>query len=174
MNLNKFIPFFIFCGIAIALYVGLSLNPSKIPSELIDDPMPEFSLNEPGGETLSYSSVDLAAEDEVILVNFYASWCAPCYVEHPFLMELEDRGYKIYGVNYKDKPRNNAKFLEEQGNPYHKIAADNDGRVAINWGVSGFPETFIIKNGVIRYKHAGPIHGAELEDKIIPILESVR
>ncbi len=95
MTTNKFIPLIIFCSISVALYVGLSLNPNKIPSELIDDPIPGLSLPVPGAEEISYTSNDLAAEDDVILLNFYASWCAPCYVEHPFLMELDGRGYKF-------------------------------------------------------------------------------
>ena len=171
--MNKFIPLAIFCVISFALYVGLSLNPSNIPSELINEPMPEFSLSVVGGEEVSFSSADLAAEDGVILVNFFASWCVPCYVEHPFLMQLKARGYKIYGINYKDKARAANRFIEEQGNPYYKIAADEDGRVAIDFGVYGVPETYVIKNGIIRYKHGGPILEMEFEDKIMPIIESL-
>ncbi len=173
MSLNRFIPLAVFCVIAIALYVGLSLNPSNIPSELINDPTPEFSLPVVGGEEVSFSSIDLAAEDGVVIVNFFASWCAPCYVEHPFLMKLKERGYKIYGVAYKDKARDTNRFIAQQGNPYYKIAADEDGRVAIDWGVYGVPETYFIKNGIIRYKHASPILEMEFEDKIVPILEGV-
>lgn len=173
MRLYKFIPFLIFCVISTGLYIGLNLNPSNIPSALINEPVPEFSLPVVGGEEVSFTSEDLNSSDEVILLNFFASWCAPCYVEHPFLMELKSRGYKIYGVSYKDKARDTNRFIEEQGNPYFKIAADVDGRVAINWGVYGVPETYIIKNGVIRYKHAGPIHEMEFKDKIVPIIESV-
>lgn len=163
----------VFCVIALALFTGLYLNPSNIPSELINDSVPEFSLPVVGGEDPGFSSVDLAANDEVILLNFFASWCAPCYVEHPFLMDLKARGYKIYGVSYKDKARDTNRFIQEQGNPYYQIAADEDGRVAIDFGVYGFPETYVIKNGIIRYKHVGPIHEMEFEDKIIPIIESV-
>lgn len=171
--MNKFIPFVVFCVISSALYFGLSLNPANIPSELINDPVPEFVLPAVGGELPGFSSTDLAAEDDVILVNFFASWCGPCYIEHPFLMELKSRGYKIYGVSYKDKARDTNRFIEEQGNPYYKIAADEEGRVAIDFGFYGAPETYVIKNGIIRYKHVGPIHVTEFEDKIIPIIESV-
>ncbi len=173
MRLNMFIPFAIFCLLSAALFVGLNLNPGNIPSALINDPVPEFSLPIVGGEEIGFSSNDLGAEDEVILVNFFASWCAPCYVEHPFLMKLKERGYKIYGVSYKDKARDTNGFIERQGNPYYKIAADEMGRVSIDWGVYGVPETYIIKNGIIMYKHAGPIHEMEFEDKIIPIIESI-
>ncbi|HPF47052.1 MAG: DsbE family thiol:disulfide interchange protein [Alphaproteobacteria bacterium] len=171
--MNKFIPLAIFCAIAIALYVGLSLNPSNIPSVLINDPVPEFALPAVGGEEGGFSSADLAAEDGVVLVNFFASWCMPCYVEHPFLMELKKRGYKIYGVAYKDKSWDTNGFIKERGNPYYKLAADNKGRVAIDFGVYGVPETYVIKNGIIRYKHAGPIQEMDFEDKVIPIIESV-
>lgn len=162
----------IFCVISLALFIGLGLNPGNIPSELINDPVPEFSLPVVGGEAPGFSSADLAANDDVILVNFFASWCAPCYVEHPFLMELKSRGYKIYGVSYKDKARDTNRFIQEQGNPYYEIAADEDGRVAIDFGVYGVPETYVIKNGVILYKHSSPILEMEFEDKIIPIIES--
>lgn len=172
--MNKFVPFAIFCVISLALYVGLSLNPSKIPSEFIDDPVPEFELPEVGSEDPGFSSTVLAAEEGVILVNFFASWCPPCYVEHPFLMDLEERGYKIYGIAYKDKPRDTVRFLQEQGDPYYRVAADNDGRVAIDFGVYGYPETFVIKDGIIKYKHTGPILEMQYEDEFIPILESLK
>lgn len=171
--MNKFIPLVVFCAISIALYVGLSLNPSKIPSELINDPVPEFALPEIGSEDPGFSSSILAAEEDVIIVNFFASWCPPCYVEHPFLMELKNRGYKIYGIAYKDKARDTNRFLEEQGNPYFKVAADEEGRVGIDFGVYGMPETYVIQNGIIRYKHVGPILEMQFEDEFIPVLESI-
>lgn len=173
MKLKAFFPFLIFCAISIALYVGLSLDPGEIPSEFIGDPIPEFSLPVVGGEEVGLTTTDLKNEEDVVLLNFFASWCAPCYVEHPFLMELQNRGYKIYGVAYKDKAHATNRFLKEQGNPYFDTVADNDGRVAIEWGVYGFPETFIIKDGVIRHKHAGPIMEMQFEDELMPILESI-
>lgn len=173
MQFKRFIPLIIFCVLSIALFVGLSLNPADIPSALINQPVPEFTLPAVGGEEGGVSSTDLGDEDEVILVNFFASWCAPCYIEHPFLMTLKERGYKIYGVAYKDKARNTNRFIAEQGNPYYKIAADEIGRVSIDWGVYGVPETYIIKNGIIRYKHSGPILEMEFEDKIMPIIENI-
>ena len=169
--MKKFIPFAIFCFISLALFTGLSLNPGNIPSELINDPIPEFSLPIVGGESLGFSSTDVKAEEEVIIINFFASWCAPCYVEHPFLMEHKNQGYKIYGISYKDKARDTNRFIKEQGNPYYKIAADEDGRVAINFGVYGVPETYVIQDGIIRYKHAGPIHEMDFEDKFLPIIK---
>ncbi|MDG1995001.1 MAG: DsbE family thiol:disulfide interchange protein [Emcibacteraceae bacterium] len=173
MKLKTFIPLLIFCAIALSLFVGLRLNPGKIPSELINAPIPEFAMPKVGIEEPGFSSADLAAEEGVVIVNFFASWCAPCYIEHPFLMELKRRGYKIYGVSYKDKARDTKRFIEEQGDPYYKIAADIEGRVAIEFGVYGVPETYIIKDGLIRYKHAGPIHEMEFEDKLVPIIKSI-
>ena len=173
MSLNRFIPLMIFCVLSFALYVGLNLNPSDIPSALINDSIPEFDLPVVGGEEASFSSVDLTKEEGIILVNFFASWCVPCYVEQPFLMKLKERGYKIYGISYKDKARDTNKFLSKEGNPYYKVAADEKGRVGIDWGVYGFPETYIIKDGIIRYKHAGPILEMEFEDNFMPIIESI-
>jgi cytochrome c biogenesis protein CcmG, thiol:disulfide interchange protein DsbE len=173
MNLKTFIPFAIFCVISLALFVGLTLNPSKIPSELINEPIPEFAMPKVGIEELGFTSADIAAEEGVVIVNFFASWCAPCYIEHPFLMDLKDRGYKIYGVSYKDKARDTNRFIKEQGNPYYQIASDLDGRVAIEFGVYGVPETYVIKNGIIRYKHSGPIHEMEFENKVFPIIKSI-
>lgn len=171
--MKKFIPLLIFCVISASLYAGLYLNPGNIPSALINDPVPQFSLPVVGGEEVGFTSTELAEQDEVVLVNFFASWCAPCYVEHPFLMDLKERGYKIYGIAHKDKARNTNTFINEQGNPYYKIAADEVGRVSIDFGVYGVPETYVIKNGIIRYKHSGAIHEMEFEDKIIPIIESI-
>jgi len=173
MSLNRYIPLAIFCVLSIALFVGLNLNPANIPSALISEPVPEFSLPVVGGEEIAFSSTDLINEDEVVFVNFFASWCAPCYIEHPFLMKLKERGYKIYGVAYKDKARDTNRFISERGHPYYKIAADEKGRVSIDWGVYGVPETYIIRNGIIEYKHSGPIHEMEFEDKILPIIESI-
>ena len=173
MKLNKFMPFILFALLSVALAVGLNLNPGNIPSALIDQQIPDFSLPEIGSEEVGFSSADLTAEDEVIIVNFFASWCVPCHVEHPALMKLKERGYKIYGISYKDKARDSFGFLNKLGNPYYKTAADQPGRVSIDWGVYGVPETYIIKDGVIKYKHAGPIQVMDFENIIIPIIESL-
>ncbi|MDA0707600.1 MAG: DsbE family thiol:disulfide interchange protein [Proteobacteria bacterium] len=173
MKLSKFMPLIIFFILSVALAVGLTLNPSNIPSALIDQKIPEFSLPAIGSAEVGFTSDDLKGENEVILVNFFASWCVPCHVEHPYLMMLKERGYKIYGVDYKDKARDALGFLDKLGNPYFKTAADQVGRVSIDWGVGGFPETFIIQNGIIKYKHAGPIQVQDFESIILPVIESL-
>ncbi|WP_321395306.1 DsbE family thiol:disulfide interchange protein [Emcibacter sp.] len=175
MRFKAILPLAIFVALAIALGVGLTLNPREIPSALIDKPVPEFSLPNLTGNDDGIAAADLAAEDDIILVNFFASWCGPCRVEHPQLERLaSEYGIKIYGVAYKDRPENSLSFLENLGNPYVKTAADVTGRVGIDWGVYGIPETFIIKNGRIMHKHVGPIHEWDVEDKIIPALKQIK
>ena len=176
MQLKAILPLAIFALLAIALGVGLTLNPRDIPSALIDHPVPEFSLPNLEGNDDGFAAADLiAAGDEVVLVNFFASWCAPCRIEHPQLEKLaSDYGIKIYGIAYKDKPENSRSFLNNLGNPYARVAADFNGRVGIDWGVYGVPETYFIKNGRIVHKHLGPIHEMDIEDKIIPVLKQIQ
>lgn len=169
------LPLVIFAVGAGFLYWGLNpdRNPSAIPSVLIDEPAPSFALPPiEGSNWPDLSSADLG-KGEVTLVNVFASWCLPCRAEHPLLMDLaEERGVKIVGINYKDAPDDAAAWLEELGNPYAAIGADREGRAGIDWGISGVPETFVVDaEGVIRYRHVGPIHAVELEELILPILE---
>jgi len=111
----------------------------------------------------------------VTLVNYWASWCAPCRVEHPNLEELAESGITIYGVNYKDKPGNALGFLEELGNPYAAMGADAQGRMALDWGVYGVPETYVIDgDGQIVLRFAGPITDRVMEKTILPAIEKAR
>ena len=145
-------------------------NIAEIPSALIDKPAPMLDLPPIEGRTDGLASTQLAGE--VSLVNVFASWCPPCRSEHPLLMDLAREGVAIYGINYKDKPEDALRFLTELGNPYRAIGTDTTGRAVIDWGVYGYPETFVIdKGGRIRYKHIGPITPHDLEAKIRPILE---
>ena len=109
-------------------------------------------------------------------MNVFASWCYPCRVEHPFLMDLSrERSAPIYAINYKDKPSDALKWLTEAGNPYVAIGADEDGRVSIDWGISGVPETLVIdRGGVIRYRHVGPLSTSVLEETVLPLIKSLR
>ncbi len=145
-------------------------NISDIPSALIDKPAPEFSLPPIEGRNDGFATSDLAGK--VSLVNVFASWCLPCRVEHPILMRLAREGVPIYGINYKDKPEDALRFLADLGNPYSRIGVDSTGRTSIDWGVYGYPETFVVdRTGRIRYKHIGPIMPHDLDNTIRPILE---
>lgn len=145
----------------------------QIPSALIDKPMPAFALPPIEGRGDGLSTDDL--KGRVALINVFASWCPPCRVEHPLLMRLAREGYGVYGINYKDKASDALAFLAKLGDPYRRIGADRDGRAAIEWGVYGYPESFIVdRGGRIRYKHIGPIMPRDLEDRILPILERLK
>ena len=165
------IPLAAFVAVAIWFAFGLTRDPSKVPSALLDRPIPEFALPAVPG----ISAPGLAAETirgKVAMVNVFASWCVPCKVEHPILMRLAaEKRVPIYGINWKDKGADAARWLGELGNPYAAIGHDESGRVGIEWGVYGAPETFIIdREGRVRYKYVGPITPAVLQETILPLI----
>jgi cytochrome c biogenesis protein CcmG/thiol:disulfide interchange protein DsbE len=164
----------VFAAIGVLLAVGLERDPKLIPSPLVGKPVPEFGLPPVKGRTLGLSSTDL--KGEVSLVNVFASWCVACRDEHPLLMELKARNaVPIHGLNYKDAPDDAARWLDALGDPYARTGADRDGRVAIEWGVYGVPETFVIdREGQIAYKHIGPINPDVLQRKMLPLVEELR
>ena len=142
-------------------YKGLKIDPSIVPSNLIDEQTPNFQLKKVGNYPL-FDSKDLLKK-EIKIVNFFATWCGPCKIEHPQLMELSS-SFRIYGIAKKDNPKNITKWLQSYGNPFDKIGLDNDGISSIEWGVYGLPETFLInKDNKILYKHIGPIMKNDLE-----------
>lgn len=168
-------PLLVVVALAAVFYALLmdDKDPSEIPSALIDRPVPAFTL--PGlGSSPGLSSGDL--KGEVTLVNVFASWCVPCRAEHPVLTELaKEKRVRLVGINYKDKPEAALKWLDDLGNPYERIGADAQGRVAIEWGVYGVPETFVVdRQGVIRYKHVGPVTPEILSKTLLPIIEALR
>jgi cytochrome c biogenesis protein CcmG/thiol:disulfide interchange protein DsbE len=171
------LPSAIFLGVmAFSLWGLLSdRDPSAVPSNLIDKPVPAFDL--PGVEGLETPGLSsaLLADGKVKLINVFASWCVPCRAEHPVIEKLaKEHGVTVYGLNYKDKPEDARLWLAELGNPYARIGADRKGRTAIDFGVSGVPETYLIDGeGVIRYQYIGPIVPLDLEEKILPILEEI-
>jgi cytochrome c biogenesis protein CcmG, thiol:disulfide interchange protein DsbE len=167
------LPVLIFVGVGIGLAVGLTRDPSTLPSPLIDKPVPTFELPPLAGrDGPGFSSADL--EGRVSLVNVFASWCVPCRVEHPLLMALAEDGVAIYGIDYKDPAEKAAGWLAELGDPYQAIGADQDGRVAIDWGVYGVPETFVVdREGRIRHRHVGPLQPRDIEETIRPLLEDL-
>ena len=144
-----------------------------LPSTMIGREAPAMTLT-PLSDLPLTTAADLSAPG-LKLVNFWASWCAPCRVEHPFLMELADEGLPIHGINYKDRPDQALGFMGELGNPYATIGADNQGRTALEWGVYGVPETYLIDGeGRILLRHAGPITRQEYERVLRPAIDKAR
>jgi cytochrome c biogenesis protein CcmG/thiol:disulfide interchange protein DsbE len=160
--------------LVVFLAIGLKLNPREVPSPLIDKPAPAFQLARLDDPAQSVRLEDLRGQ--VWLLNVWASWCVACLQEHPLLVEFSRSGsVPIYGLNYKDKPDAAAAWLGKHGNPYTLSIVDADGRVGIDYGVYGVPETFVIdKQGVIRYKHIGPVTPEVLNDKIIPLVRALQ
>ncbi len=168
------VPLALFAGIAAVLAVGLTLNPREIPSPLIGKAVPRFELPPVRGRTLGLASADL--KGEVSIVNVFASWCVSCKEEHPVFMQMKREGLlPIHGLNYKDRPEDAEKWLGEMGDPYTRTGADIDGRVAIDWGVYGVPETFLIdREGRIAYKHIGAVTPKLLDETLRPMIARLR
>ena len=168
------VPLAVFAAIAVLLAVGLTLNPREIPSPLIGKAVPQFELPPVRGRTLGLATADL--EGEVSIVNVFASWCVSCKEEHPVFMQMQrERLVPIHGLNYKDRPEDAEKWLDDMGDPYTRTGADIDGRVAIEWGVYGVPETFVIdRQGRIAYKHIGPVTPKLLDETLRPLIARLR
>jgi len=175
-DLRRFIPLLVVVAIfAVFLsMMGGNRNPKEIKSVLIGKPVPVFSLPALAAGDNPVTEADLKT-GKPILVNFFASWCVPCRAEHANLMYLaEEKGLKIVGIAYKDEPERSLAFLENLGTPFVLTAQDREGRVAIDWGVTGVPETFLIDgDGTVRYRHWGPIVGDSLEKRLMPQLREL-
>lgn len=168
------IPLVVFVVIAGFLYAGLSRDPKYVPSPLIDKSAPAFSL-----PTLNDPQVNFTPDQmigKVWLFNIWATWCASCRVEHPLLVDLARSGtVDIIGLNYKDEDAKAVEWLQQLGNPYVTTAVDKDGRIGIDWGFYGAPETFVIdKQGIVRHKHVGPISPDDLTNTILPMVAELR
>jgi cytochrome c biogenesis protein CcmG/thiol:disulfide interchange protein DsbE len=170
IRLLHVLPALVFVGLAVLFLVRLySGDPSKVPSALIGRPVPSFALEPLPGATRDgqplpgFATNDLKA-GTITVVNVWASWCAPCRQEHPVLMALaKDPSIRVVGINYKDAPENARRFLGAFGNPFSAVGVDPNGRAAIDWGVYGVPETFVVgADGTIRYKQIGPILPAQM------------
>lgn len=168
------LPPLIFLGLAALFANGMGRDdPNSLPSTLTNRPAPEIVVTKLGDLPL-LTDADLR-KNEVKLVNFWASWCAPCRAEHPNLETIRSFGVPIYGVNYKDQPEKALKFLAELGNPYRAAGQDDTGRQAINWGLYGVPETYVIdKEGKILLRFPGPITARVLQDTIMPAIEAAQ
>jgi cytochrome c biogenesis protein CcmG/thiol:disulfide interchange protein DsbE len=163
-------------GMVLAVFLlGLQRGDMQtLPSALIDKPVPAFELAPLREGSPGLSSAELTAPG-VKLVNVWASWCAPCRAEHPQLMALAEGGVTLYGINYKDEPANAIAFLDEMGDPFARIGADSTGRIGIDFGVYGVPETFVVDGrGTIVYRHVGPITRADLERHLLPAIQKAR
>ena len=162
------LPLGIFVALVALLFVGLRLDPREVPSPLIDKPAPAFSLPQLHDPNKTLSREDLLGK--VYLLNVWASWCVSCRDEQPVLMQFaQTQQVDIYGFNYKDQRAEALRWLEMFGNPYVASVSDMDGRVGIDWGVYGVPETFVIdRDGIIRYKHIGPVSQADLDTVLLP------
>ncbi len=166
------IPPVVFSALAGLFLSGMYRDdPDALPSTLVGQPAPALALT-PLGPMPPFDAEALGS-DGVKIVNYWASWCAPCRVEHPQLMALAASGLPIYGVNYKDDPDKAMEFLSSLGDPYTAIGADKTGRTAIDWGVYGVPETFVIDaDGIVVLRFAGPITETILENRIRPAIEA--
>jgi len=170
----QYIPILLIIVLSVFFYFSLSNDTSKISSPIIGKPLPEFSLPSLITSMPNLKSEDLNKEGTFIL-NVWSSWCVPCRAEHDILMVLDNlHDIQLYGLNYKDKNSEATNFINQLGNPFKNIGVDQSGRTAIDLGVYGVPETFIINDGKVIYKHIGPIHMSELDEKIVPILKDLQ
>lgn len=175
--MQRFIPLII-VTVLVSLFLGMMLsdrNPKELDSVRIGKSAPAFSLAPLAEGRANLTEADLKT-GKPVLVNFFASWCLPCRAEHESLMTLAgEHGIQIIGIAYKDEPERSRAFLAELGNPFARTGIDQDGRVAIDWGVSGVPETFLVDgDGIVRYRHWGPIVGESLTSRLLPELERLQ
>jgi cytochrome c biogenesis protein CcmG, thiol:disulfide interchange protein DsbE len=168
------VPTVVSAGLMLAFGLSLGRDPSRVPSALIGKPVPAFSLPPVKERSLGLSTADLRGD--VSMVNVFASWCVACREEHQLLMRMKaQRLVELHGLNYKDKPDDAARWLDIMGDPYTRTGADLDGRVAIDWGVYGVPETFVIdRQGRIAFKQIGPLTAGALDQTILPLIAKLR
>jgi len=166
-RLKLFLPLFLFAVLALFLFRGLSLDPSELPSALIDRPLPAFALDRLGAQQ-TLSREDLLGQ--AALLKVWATWCVSCRVEHPFLTRLAADGVPIFGINYKDEDAAALAWLEDLGDPYRLNIADREGTLGLDMGVYGAPETYVIDAaGIIRYRHVGVVDEGVWRDVLEPV-----
>jgi len=166
------LPLLITVGLLAIWYVALKReNAEELPSALIGKPAPSLAAIQPLGDRPPPTDAELTAPG-VKLVNFWASWCAPCRVEHPLIEALSQSGVEVIGINYKDDPRAALGFLSELGDPFTRIGADTSGRAALDWGIYGVPETFVVgADGAILLRYPGPLTREIFEKELKPVIE---
>jgi len=174
MKMRWLLPLGIFVVLLVFLAMGLTRDPREVPSPLIGKAAPAFELAQLHAPDKKLGTADMRGK--VWLLNVWASWCESCRTEHPLLLQLAKANIvPIVGLDYKDKPEEGKAWLAQRGDPYRMSVVDLDGRVGIDWGVYGVPETFVIdKNGVIRYKQIGPITVEALQQKILPLVRELQ
>lgn len=166
----RFVPIILFFLLSFFLWRGLSLNPRELPSVQVGKALPDFTLAQLQNPEVSFSSMQI--RNQVVLLNVWASWCAACTEEQVFMLQLAREGVPIYGLNYKDKAEEALLWLEQWGNPYQVVMRDPEGKVAIDLGVYGAPETFVIdKKGVIRYRYAGVMNQEVWDREVLPLMK---
>jgi cytochrome c biogenesis protein CcmG/thiol:disulfide interchange protein DsbE len=174
VKLKFLVPLALFGVLVAFLAVGLTRDPREVPSPLVNKAAPAFKLAQLIKPDEAFSPADL--KGQVWMLNVWASWCVACRAEHPLLVEIaRSKVVPLIGLDYKDQRADGLKFLAQHGDPYNLSAFDADGRVGIDYGVYGVPETFIIdKRGVIRHKQIGPITPESLEKTILPLLAQLK
>lgn len=172
-----FLPVLVFAVVVGLFLWGLQPNrdPRNVPTVMIDQMPPSFDYEAvPGLSKPGFSSDDIG-QGEVVLVNFFASWCLPCRVEHPMLTALvANEDIPLFGISHRDKPENAVAWLKRHGNPYDRIGGDS-GRGAVDWGVYGLPETFLLDGeGRIRFHHRGPLSEKKIQEELVPLIQALR
>ncbi|MEY3069029.1 MAG: hypothetical protein RLZZ456_728 [Pseudomonadota bacterium] len=172
--MSRLLPLLAFIALALLLFVGVRMNSGKdnsaIPSPLLGKAAPELLLPE---LVLPESHLGIAdLKGKAYVLNVWGSWCVSCRVEHPVITELAQSGTMVVGYNYKDSPEDAARWLARYGNPFALVVQDRDGQAALDWGIYGAPETFVIDAaGVVRFKHIGPLTPEIVQEKILPVLQ---
>jgi cytochrome c biogenesis protein CcmG/thiol:disulfide interchange protein DsbE len=174
MKKSLLIPLGVFAVLVVFLAIGLTRDPREVPSPLIGKAAPAFTAPRLQAPEQAFSGKDMLGK--VWLFNVWASWCVACREEHPVLMEFaKTKTVPLIGLDYKDKAADGLKWLARFGDPYDLSVTDQDGRIGINFGVYGVPETFLIdKQGVIRYKHIGPVTSEALKNTILPLVRELQ
>jgi cytochrome c biogenesis protein CcmG/thiol:disulfide interchange protein DsbE len=171
--MRNWLPLLVFAVLVIFLGIGLYLDPREVPSPLIDKPAPAFSAPQLHHPEQAFAPQQF--KGKVWILNVWASWCVSCRAEHAVLNEFAKKGLvTLVGLNYKDEPADARQWLGMLGNPYQLSVMDKDGKIGLDWGVYGVPESFVIdKKGIVRHKHIGPVDEKSLQDELIPLIQTL-